>query len=43
VLDASIAAAAKSLKGEVAVIDGEAIVFDSNGLPDFQQFAARTR
>jgi len=34
---ASIAAAAKQLKGRSAVIDGEAVVYGSNGLPDFQQ------
>jgi bifunctional non-homologous end joining protein LigD len=33
----SIAAAAKSLRAKSAVIDGEVIVYGSNGLPDFQQ------
>ncbi|MEH2512162.1 bifunctional non-homologous end joining protein LigD [Nitrobacteraceae bacterium AZCC 1564] len=34
---ASIAAVAKSLKSRSAVIDGEAVVYGSNGLPDFQK------
>ncbi|WP_439409632.1 DNA ligase D [Bradyrhizobium sp. DASA03076] len=32
-----IAAAASRLKAKSAVIDGEAVVYGSNGLPDFQQ------
>ena len=34
---APIAAAAGRLKAKSAVIDGEAVVYGSNGLPDFQQ------
>jgi bifunctional non-homologous end joining protein LigD len=33
----SIAAAASELRAETAVIDGEAVVYGSNGMPDFQQ------
>lgn len=33
----SIAAAAHKLKAKSAIIDGEAVVFGSGGLPDFQQ------
>ncbi|MGY3610994.1 MULTISPECIES: DNA ligase D [unclassified Bradyrhizobium] len=33
----SIAAAARKLKAKTAVIDGEAVVYGSQGLPDFQQ------
>ena len=34
---APIAAAAPQLKAKSAVVDGEAVVYGSNGLPDFQQ------
>lgn len=33
----SIAAAARKLKAKSAIIDGEAVVYGSGGLPDFQQ------
>src|SRR4051812_11252088 len=33
----SIAAAARELKGHSAIIDGEAVVYGANGVPDFQQ------
>ncbi|MFL6790095.1 MAG: DNA ligase D [Bradyrhizobium sp.] len=33
----SIAAAAPALKAKTAIIDGEAVVYGTNGVPDFQQ------